>query len=59
MPGREYEIWHRRHDFWLLAGKEDEEEFRLILICMYGNEMPFAGFPLGPVYAQDDVCSLE
>ncbi|XP_057664252.1 chromodomain-helicase-DNA-binding protein Mi-2 homolog isoform X2 [Diorhabda carinulata] len=19
-PGREYEIWHRRHDFWLLAG---------------------------------------
>merc|ERR1712168_1433415 len=20
VPGREYEIWHRRHDFWLLAG---------------------------------------
>lgn len=19
-PGREYEIWHRRHDYWLLAG---------------------------------------
>jgi hypothetical protein len=21
VPGREYEIWHRRHDYWLLAGK--------------------------------------
>ncbi|XP_015590348.1 chromodomain-helicase-DNA-binding protein Mi-2 homolog isoform X4 [Cephus cinctus] len=20
VPGREYEIWHRRHDYWLLAG---------------------------------------
>ncbi|VDK18863.1 unnamed protein product [Anisakis simplex] len=20
VPGNEYEIWHRRHDFWLLAG---------------------------------------
>jgi len=20
VPGREYEIWHRRHDFWLLGG---------------------------------------
>lgn len=19
-PGREYDIWHRRHDYWLLAG---------------------------------------
>ena len=22
VPGREYEIWHRRHDYWLLAGKQ-------------------------------------
>jgi hypothetical protein len=21
VPGREYEIWHRRHDYWLLAGQ--------------------------------------
>ena len=21
VSGREYEIWHRRHDYWLLAGK--------------------------------------
>jgi len=21
VPGREFEIWHRRHDYWLLAGK--------------------------------------
>ena len=21
VPGREYEIWHRRHDYWLLAGE--------------------------------------
>lgn len=20
VPGREYDIWHRRHDYWLLAG---------------------------------------
>lgn len=20
VPGNEYEIWHRRHDYWLLAG---------------------------------------
>ena len=20
VPGREFEIWHRRHDYWLLAG---------------------------------------
>ena len=20
VPGREYEIWHRRHDYWLIAG---------------------------------------
>lgn len=20
VPGREYEIWHRRHDYWLLGG---------------------------------------
>ena len=20
MPGREAEVWHRRHDYWLLAG---------------------------------------
>merc|ERR1712198_746421 len=20
VPGREYEIWHRRHDYWLLSG---------------------------------------
>merc|ERR1712038_1215100 len=20
VPGREYEVWHRRHDYWLLAG---------------------------------------
>jgi chromodomain-helicase-DNA-binding protein 4 len=23
VPGREYEIWHRRHDYWLLAGELD------------------------------------
>jgi hypothetical protein len=22
VPGREFEIWHRRHDYWLLAGKQ-------------------------------------
>lgn len=20
VPGKEYEIWHRRHDYWLLSG---------------------------------------
>ena len=23
VPGREFEIWHRRHDYWLLAGEFD------------------------------------
>ena len=22
VPGREFEIWHRRHDYWLLSGKQ-------------------------------------
>ena len=26
-PGREYETWHRRHDYWLLAGKLHSSQF--------------------------------
>ena len=33
VPGREYEIWHRRHDFWLLAGKFQSIDIDHVITC--------------------------
>ena len=30
VPGREFEIWHRRHDYWLLAGMYSYDLYTLI-----------------------------
>ncbi len=32
VPGREFEIWHRRHDYWLLAGKLKKSFYLLLKI---------------------------
>ena len=32
VPGREYEIWHRRHDYWLLAGTTYDMFIYIILL---------------------------
>ena len=33
-PGREYETWHRRHDYWLLAGKAQSFHNGIHLWCL-------------------------
>ena len=32
VPGREFEIWHRRHDYWLLAGEFDR-------LCLHNRRL--------------------
>jgi hypothetical protein len=39
VPGREFEIWHRRHDYWLLAGK-----IRIFSCCQSGFEPLNVGY---------------
>jgi chromodomain-helicase-DNA-binding protein 4 len=38
VPGREYEIWHRRHDYWLLAGERNTTAFHLLNKCMFTGQ---------------------
>ena len=40
VPGREYEIWHRRHDYWLLAGTT-YVYFILALFCFLREGVTF------------------
>ena len=37
VPGREYEIWHRRHDYWLLAGKGS---YSFVVYFLMGSTQP-------------------
>ena len=60
VPGREFEIWHRRHDYWLLAGKHsigkaqlchiNTNVFSLSLSFRYCHPRlwPLAGYPERP-----------